>query len=114
MSRQPTLLLFWILFNVFALSLLVADLKLFHRKSRIMRPAEALAWSAVWIALALAFAAAIYFFVVMPVNALVARMNRGEKPPDPTTKKCAECLSDIPIEARRCAHCTQPVMGRAA
>jgi tellurite resistance protein TerC len=62
MSWQPTLLLFWILFNVFALSLLVADLKLFHRKSRVMRPAEALAWSAVWIALALAFAAAIYFW----------------------------------------------------
>ena len=43
-----------------------------------------------------------------------ARMNRGEKPPDPTTKKCPECLSEIPIEAKRCAHCTQPVMGRAA
>jgi large conductance mechanosensitive channel len=62
----------------------------------------------------LLIAAAIYFFVVVPVNALVARMNRGEKPPDPTTKKCPECLSEIPIEARRCAHCTQPVMGRAA
>jgi large conductance mechanosensitive channel len=59
-------------------------------------------------------AAAVYFFVVTPVNALVARMNRGEKPPDPTTKKCPECLSEIPIDARRCAHCTQPVMGRAA
>jgi large conductance mechanosensitive channel len=59
-------------------------------------------------------AAAIYFFVVTPVNALVARMNRGEKPSDPTTKKCPECLSEIPIEARRCSHCTQPVMGRAA
>jgi large conductance mechanosensitive channel len=59
-------------------------------------------------------AAAVYFFVVTPVNALIARMNRGEKPPDPTTKKCTECLSEIPIEARRCAHCTQPVMGRAA
>ena len=59
-------------------------------------------------------AAVVYFFVVLPVNALVARMNRGEKPPDPTTKKCPECLSEIPIEARRCAHCTQPVMGRAA
>lgn len=62
----------------------------------------------------LLIAAAIYFFVVMPVNALVARMNRGEKPPDPTTKKCTECLSEIPIEARRCSHCTQPAMGRAA
>ena len=59
-------------------------------------------------------AAAIYFFVVTPVNELVARMNRGEKPPDPTTKKCPECLSEIPIDARRCAHCTQPVLGRAA
>jgi large conductance mechanosensitive channel len=59
-------------------------------------------------------AVAVYFFVVMPVNALVARMNRGEAPPDPTTKKCPECLSEIPIEARRCAHCTQPVMSRAA
>jgi large conductance mechanosensitive channel len=59
-------------------------------------------------------AAAIYFFVVTPVNALVARMNRGERPPDPTTKKCPECLSEIPIDARRCMHCTQPVLGKAA
>ena len=59
-------------------------------------------------------AAAVYFFVVLPVNALLARMHRGEKAPDPTTKKCPECLSEIPIEAKRCAHCTQPVMGRAA
>jgi large conductance mechanosensitive channel len=59
-------------------------------------------------------AAAIYFFVVTPVNALVARMHKGEKAPDPTTKKCPECLSEIPIDARRCAHCTQPVLGRAA
>jgi large conductance mechanosensitive channel len=62
----------------------------------------------------LLIAAAIYFFVVTPVNALIARMHRGEKPPDPTTKKCPECLSEIPIDARRCAHCTQPVLGRAA
>ena len=59
-------------------------------------------------------AVAVYFFVVLPVNALVARMNRGAKPPDPTTKKCPECLSEIPIDARRCMHCTQPVVGRAA
>ena len=62
----------------------------------------------------LLIASTIYFFVVLPVNTLVARMHRGGKPPDPTTKKCPECLSEIPIEARRCAHCTQPVMGRAA
>jgi large conductance mechanosensitive channel len=51
-------------------------------------------------------AAAIYFFVVTPVNALIARRKRGEAPPDPTTKKCPECLSEVPIAARRCAFCT--------
>jgi large conductance mechanosensitive channel len=53
--------------------------------------------------------AAIYFFIVAPVNALLARSRRGEAPPDPTTKKCPECLSDIAIAARRCAFCTSPV-----
>ena len=47
----------------------------------------------------------IFFFVIKPVNVLMSRMNR-EPPPDPTTKKCPECLSVIPIDARRCAHCT--------
>jgi len=50
--------------------------------------------------------AAIYFFVIVPMNAVMARMKRGEVPPDPTTKKCLECLSEIPIAAKRCAHCT--------
>ncbi len=50
--------------------------------------------------------AAVYYLVVVPVNAFLARMRRGEVPPDPTTKKCAECLSDVPIAARRCAFCT--------
>jgi large conductance mechanosensitive channel len=49
----------------------------------------------------------IYFFVVAPFTALVSRF-RKEPPADPTTKKCPECLSEIPIEARRCAHCAQP------
>jgi large conductance mechanosensitive channel len=53
--------------------------------------------------------AAVYFFVVVPVNAVVARMHRGEAPPDPTTKKCPECLSEIPIAARRCAFCTAAI-----
>jgi large conductance mechanosensitive channel len=53
-------------------------------------------------------AAAIYFFVVVPVNALTARMRRGEAPADPTTKKCPDCLSEIPIAARKCAFCTTP------
>jgi large conductance mechanosensitive channel len=60
-------------------------------------------------------AAAVYFFVVVPVNALVARMRKAPAPADPTTKKCPECLSEIPVDARRCAHCAQPVtMGVAA
>ncbi len=54
----------------------------------------------------LLIAAAIYFFVVVPVNAMLARLRRGEPSPDPTTKKCGECLSDVPIAARRCAFCT--------
>jgi large conductance mechanosensitive channel len=54
----------------------------------------------------LLIAAAVYFFVVLPVNALMARVKRGEAPPDPTTKKCKDCLSDVPIAARKCAFCT--------
>jgi large conductance mechanosensitive channel len=41
-------------------------------------------------------------------------MHKEEAPAAPTTKKCPECLSEIPIEAKRCSHCTQPVLGRAA
>ena len=59
-------------------------------------------------------AAAVYFLVVTPINALVARMRKAPAPADPTTKKCPECLSEIPIDARRCAHCSQPVAGKAA
>ena len=54
-------------------------------------------------------AAAIYFFVIAPMNAITERRRRGQAPPDPTTKKCPECLSEVPIAARRCAFCTQPV-----
>ena len=54
-------------------------------------------------------AAAIYFFVVTPMNMIVERRRRGEAPPDPATKKCPECLSDVPIAARRCAFCAQPL-----
>ena len=53
----------------------------------------------------LLIAAVVFYFVVLPVQALVARPRR-EPPADPTTKKCPECLSEIPIEAKRCAYCT--------
>ena len=60
-------------------------------------------------------AAAVYFFVVTPVNMLITRMRKAPAPADPTTKKCPECLSEIPIQAKRCAFCAQPVgVGMAA
>jgi large conductance mechanosensitive channel len=59
-------------------------------------------------------AGAVYFFVVTPINALIARNRKDPAPADPTTKKCPECLSEIPIDARRCSYCSQPVMGKAA
>src|SRR6202162_5399817 len=62
----------------------------------------------------LLIAAAVYFFVVTPINALVARMRKAPAPADPTTKKCPECLSEIPLDARRCGFCTQPLSARAA
>ena len=55
----------------------------------------------------LIIAAVIYFFVISPYTAWLAR-SRKEPPPDPTTKKCTECLSEIPKDARRCAFCTSP------
>ena len=58
----------------------------------------------------LMISAAVYFFIVVPVNAMVARMRRGEAAPDPTTKKCPECLSEVAIAARRCAFCTSPLV----
>lgn len=53
-------------------------------------------------------AAVMYFFVVTPYSSLIAYSRSHEKPADPTTKKCTECLSEIPIGARRCAFCTSP------
>lgn len=54
-------------------------------------------------------AAVIFFLIIKPVNALIARQRKQPTPVDPTTRKCPECLSEIPIGARRCAHCTSVV-----
>jgi large conductance mechanosensitive channel len=59
-------------------------------------------------------AGAVYFFMVAPMNSWKARAARNAVPADPTNKKCPECLSEIPIAARRCAFCTSPVTGSAA
>ncbi|MFA6463512.1 MAG: large conductance mechanosensitive channel protein MscL [Candidatus Paceibacterota bacterium] len=50
-------------------------------------------------------ATVIYFFVVVPINKLLAIVKKGE-PAIPKTKKCPECLSEIPVKAKRCAFCT--------
>ena len=47
----------------------------------------------------------IYFFIVVPVNRLNQRFHKGS-PPSPMTKSCPECLSDIPVGAKRCKFCT--------
>lgn len=52
--------------------------------------------------------AAIYFLVVLPLNTLLKKFNPAKAEP-PKTKPCPQCLSDIPVAATRCSHCTQPV-----
>jgi large conductance mechanosensitive channel len=53
----------------------------------------------------LIIAAVVYYLLVLPMNRLLALRRKGP-PADPTTRRCPECLSEIPIEARRCAFCT--------
>jgi large conductance mechanosensitive channel len=57
-------------------------------------------------------AAVLFFLIVKPVNALVKRARR-EGTPDPTTRSCPECLSEIPVDARRCSYCTSEVPAAA-
>lgn len=57
----------------------------------------------------LSVAAAVYFFAVVPLNALEARRRRGIVAPEVTTRPCPQCLSDIPKAAVRCAYCTAEV-----
>jgi large conductance mechanosensitive channel len=52
-------------------------------------------------------ATVVFFAVVLPLGALVKRLNLAAAPPE--TRPCPECLSDIPLEARRCAFCTSDV-----
>ena len=57
--------------------------------------------------------AVIFFLVVKPLNALLARLKPG-KPVDNPTRECPECVSDIPVQARRCAFCTSEVSAAPA
>jgi len=51
-------------------------------------------------------AAAVFFFVVKPLNVMAARRAAGRPDPESDTRACTECLSEIPKAARRCAFCT--------
>ncbi|MGH3113719.1 MAG: large conductance mechanosensitive channel protein MscL [Gaiellaceae bacterium] len=54
--------------------------------------------------------AVLFFLVIKPVNAILER-RRGTS--DPTNRPCSECLSEIPVDARRCAFCTSEVPASA-
>ena len=54
-------------------------------------------------------AAVVYFFIVLPMNTLLNRFKQPVPEVPPSTRTCPECLSEIPLAAKRCAHCTQPV-----
>lgn len=54
-------------------------------------------------------ASVVYFAIVLPLNTLMAKLKKPEPAAPVSTKTCSECLSEIPLAARRCAHCAQPV-----
>jgi len=61
-EREQSLLLFWILFNVFVLAALALDLGVLHSHPHVVKFREAAAWSLAWIALALGFAVLVHFW----------------------------------------------------
>ncbi len=54
-------------------------------------------------------ACVVYFCIVLPVNSLMNKFKKPVPATPPSTKTCPECLSDIPLAAKRCSHCTQLV-----
>lgn len=54
-------------------------------------------------------ATVVFFLVVQPLNHLSELGKRAKKTPDPTTHKCPECLSEIPLKATRCMYCTSKI-----
>jgi large conductance mechanosensitive channel len=54
-------------------------------------------------------ATVVYFAIVLPLNHLQARLKKPAPEAPSSLKTCPECLSEIPLAARRCAHCAQPV-----
>jgi large conductance mechanosensitive channel len=63
----------------------------------------------------LIIATVVFFAVVVPLTALMKRLNLvPQEEPKPETRECPQCLSDIPVAARRCAFCTSEVAPTAA
>ncbi len=54
-------------------------------------------------------AAVVYFAIVLPLNTLMAKLTKPAPEAPSSMKTCSECLSEIPLAAKRCAHCAQPV-----
>ena len=54
-------------------------------------------------------ASVVYFGIVLPLNTLLARLKKPAPEAPSSMKTCPECLSEIPLAAKRCAHSTQPV-----
>jgi large conductance mechanosensitive channel len=54
-------------------------------------------------------AVAVFFFVVLPINTLVAKTTASKTPVEPSTKKCPYCFSEIPKPATKCAFCTADI-----
>ena len=54
-------------------------------------------------------AGVVYFGIVLPLNTLFAKLKKPAPEAPSSVKTCPECLSEIPLAARRCAHCTQLV-----
>jgi large conductance mechanosensitive channel len=59
-------------------------------------------------------AAVVFFLVVQPINRLTELARRRKATSDPTTRKCPECLSEIPIQAMRCMYCTSRIKAASA
>jgi large conductance mechanosensitive channel len=58
----------------------------------------------------LIIATVVFFAVVLPLNALMKRLNMLPKEePEPETRECPECLSEIPLAAHKCAYCSSEV-----
>jgi large conductance mechanosensitive channel len=60
----------------------------------------------------LLIAGTVYFFFVLPINSLLKKFQPAKAAPPPT-RPCPECLADIPLAAKRCSHCAQPVQPTA-